>query len=268
MGFFSNALLQQKVFRKPYGVHSPFLYGLARDCIFSNEPDPAFSHLENIRSALKKDERILQVTDFGKGRRFGPRRGRPGDPPLRYSRPVRSIARNSLQQPRVCRLFFRLVRYFKANTILELGTSLGITTSYLALARPGARVITLEGCPQTAALARQTFSKAGIQNVELIVGDFAQTLPALFNTNISPDLVYIDGDHSLEGVLRNFSIISKHLHESSVVIIDDIRWSRGMRTAWKHLMAHEKTTMALDLGSIGILFFDPALSKQRVRVGF
>jgi predicted O-methyltransferase YrrM len=268
MGFFSNALIQQYLFRKPYGIHSPFLYGFAKDCIFKDDFDPAFEHLEKIRKALKKDARNIQVTDFGQGRRFGPRRGRPGDPPLHYSRQVRSIARNSLQQPRVCRLFFRIARYFKANTMVELGTSLGLTTSYLALARPTARVITLEGCPQTAAIAQETFGKAGANNVELIPGDFAQTLPALLETSIKPDLVYIDGDHSLEGVLRNFSHISKHLHESSVVIIDDIRWSGGMRAAWKHLVAYEKTSMALDLGSIGILFFDPALSKQRVRVGF
>lgn len=266
MSFFSY--LQQYLFRRPFGVHSPFLYQFSGQCLYNDQHQPVFDTLERLRRELKADERSIQVTDYGKGLRFGPQRSKGSNQPLLYQRPVRNIARRSLQEPDVCRLFFRMVQYFRPATILELGTSLGLTTSYLALAHSQARVITLEGCPQTAVLARDNLQKVGAENVEVVTGDFRKNLPGVLQRIPAPDMVYIDGDHSYEGVLANFSTISPFLHEKSVVIVDDIRWSKGMKAAWKHLAAEPRTTLTLDIGKAGILFFDPALSKQQVHIGF
>ncbi len=268
MSIFSFSFLQQYVFRKPFGIHSPFLYAFSDKCIFNDQHHQAFDKLEALRNNLKLDERSIQVTDFGKGLRFGPKRKSGSSQPLQYQRPVRNIARKSLQEPAVCRLFFRMVQYFQPSTILELGTSLGLTTSYMALAGSRSKVFTLEGCPQTADLARESLEQVGVSNVEIITGNFRDNLPALLQRISPPDMVYIDGDHSYEGVLGNFALISPFLHDKSIVIIDDIRWSAGMKAAWKHLATKEKTTLALDIGKAGILFFDPALSKQQVRIGF
>ncbi|MFO7979105.1 MAG: class I SAM-dependent methyltransferase [Bacteroidales bacterium] len=268
MSRFSFSVLQQYIFRKPFGIHSPFLYAFSEKCIFNDHHHQAFDKLEELRKNLKLDERHIQVTDFGKGMRFGPKRKPGSSQPLQYQRPVRNIARKSLQDPAVCRLFYRMVQYFQPATILELGTSLGLTTSYLAMADGRSKVFTLEGCPQTADLARESFERAGVKNIEIITGDFRNNLPALLQRIPAPDMVYIDGDHSYKGVLANFALIGPTLHDKSVVIIDDIRWSAGMKAAWKHLAANEKTTLALDVGKAGILFFDPALSKQQVHIGF
>lgn len=268
MSVFSFNYIQQKILRKPYGIHSPFLYSFASKCLFNDTREEVFSGLEAIRLQLRQDTREIEVTDYGKGPRFMRQRREGEHQPLVYRRRVGQIARRSLQPARTCRLLYRMVRYFEPESILELGTSLGITSSYLALAQPACRVITLEGCPQTAAIARQTFSKAAVENVELLLGDFTNTLPQALEKMPSPGMVYLDGDHSFEGVLRNFTAISNHLQTHSVVVVDDINWSRGMMAAWKQLVAWERTTLALDLGRTGILFFNTALSKQLIRIGF
>lgn len=268
MSPYSINYFQQYLFRKPFGIHSPFLYAFSNACIFNDPPAEEFIMLENIRKNLKNNESEILVTDYGMGPRFGPRKEKTNNKPLQYSRQVKSIARNSLQQSAYCRLFYRIVQYLQPETIIELGTSLGLTTCYFALGNPKARVFSLEGCPKTAEIAKETFAKAGVSNVELITGDFSKSLPVALKKCPSPGIVYIDGDHSFEGVLRNFTNISNHLNAKSVVIVDDIRLSKPMYAAWKQMAAWENTTMALDMGKIGLLFFNPALSKQLVRIGF
>lgn len=264
--YLTRPVILQYLFRRPFGIHSPFLYAFAENCIFSKEGSPDFVFLENQRTMLRQDHCALEVTDLGKGSRFGEQRI--GEEPLRYRRKVSSIARGSLQSPAMCRMLYRTVRYFSPGNIVELGTSLGLTTAYLALAAPQTNVFTLEGCEQTAARAETLFRESGIKNIKIRTGDFRHTLPAVLGELGRVDLAYIDGDHSYEGVMNNFLRISEHIHPGSVLIIDDIRWSKGMKRAWLEIAGHPKVTLAADLFRLGILFFNPVLSKQIVPVGF
>jgi predicted O-methyltransferase YrrM len=264
--YLTRPVILQYLFRRPFGIHSPFLYDFAKNCIFSKEGSPDFVFLENQRTMLRHDPCTLEVTDFGKGSRFGEQKT--GEEPLRYRRKVSSIARGSLQGPAMCRMLYRTVQYFSPATIVELGTSLGLTTAYLALAAPQAKIFTLEGCEHTAARAETLFRESGIKNIKIRTGDFRHTLPAVLGELGQVDLAYIDGDHSYEGVMNNFLRISEHIHPESVLIIDDIRWSKGMKRAWQEMAGHPKVTLAADLFRLGILFFNPALSKQIVPVGY
>jgi len=264
--FFQPNVLFQLVFRRPYGIHSPFLFDLANACIFANKPEAAFRIIENKRKELLRDNTILQITDFGQG----PRKGNPPAvaSPATYKRSVRSIARNSLQTPGYCRLLWRLIQHFKPQNILELGTSLGLTTSYMALAMPHGRVFSIEGCPQTAAKAKELWEIMGISNISLQSGSFGNTLPGVLSQIQKVDFVYIDGGHSYSGVMDVFAKISPYLHRHSVLVIDDIRWSAEMTKAWLEITANPTTTMSLDLYRMGISFCNPGLSKQIIPVGY
>jgi len=264
--YLNRHVILQTLTRKPFGIHSPFLYAFAENCLYEREGHPDFSFLEQMRQRLKNDHTELEVTDYGQGLRFV--NERKGEEPLRYRRSVSSIAKRSLQKPSLCRLLYRTVQYFEPSIILELGTSLGLTTAYLAKARPESRIISLEGCPQTAARASALFRESGITNIEILTGPFSQTLPNALTMLGKPDLVYIDGDHSYEGVMSNFLQISEHIHEGSVLILDDIRWSKGMRKAWIEITGHPGATLSVDLFRLGIVFFNPALSKQLVPLGY
>jgi predicted O-methyltransferase YrrM len=268
MCLFNLNNIQQFILRKPYGIHSPFLFSYSKECIFNPDHYQHFDLLENLREELRQDYRQIEVTDYGMGPRFMFRGKNQAGTPLVYKRKVKDIARKSLQYPKYCRLFFHTARYFRPGVILELGTSLGLTAAYLALGNPNGRLISLEGCVQTAEIAKSTLERAGVENAEIITGNFRQTLPGVLETNKDIGLVYIDGDHSFEGVLRNFALICNNLTPESVLIMDDIRWSSQMKAAWKQLVNWHKTTLAIDLGKTGILFFNPALSKQLIRIGF
>jgi predicted O-methyltransferase YrrM len=266
MGISLPRVLIQLATRKPYGIHSPFLYDFAENCLYADAKLPEFQKLEDIRNVYKRSKEIIQVTDFGAGaaRKAGTRNGQPA----KYGKRVRVIAGRALQKPRHCRLFFRMARYLKPSSVLELGSSLGISACYLAMGAPQARVITLEGCPQTASQARQTFCRAGLPQIELVTGPFKSTLPGLLKTGFSPDLAYIDGDHTYEGLTENFFSLYEHIRPGGVVIIDDIRWSRDMWKAWKEIIQVPEVRLSLDIGTIGILFFDPRLGKENILMGF
>lgn len=264
--FLTRHVALQYIFRKPFGIHSPFLYDFAEQCLYARNRVPDFDLLEYHRNELLHNHSLLNITDFGRG--TGKHKRKEADGPLIYKRKISSIARHSLQSPAMCRLLYRTVKYFSPSTILELGTSLGITTAYLAKAAPEARIITLEGCEQTAATAKALFVKTGLKNIEVRTGDFKQTLNEAIQEIKKIGLVYIDGDHAYAGVMSNFQTISEHLDENSVLILDDIRWSGGMKRAWLEIASHHKATLALDLFRLGMVFFKPALSKQIIPVGY
>lgn len=266
MGYALPRLLIQLLTRRPYGVHSPFLFSFAENCLYAKERHPGFDLLEGIRRDLQLSDKQILVKDFGTGGRLGkPKRDRN---PLQRKKRLGSIAKSALQRPKYCRLFFRMAGYFQPATILELGTSLGISTCYLAYGAPEARLITLEGCPQVSLVARDVFNQAGVAHIECLTGPFQQTLPGLLDRVSGPDMVYIDGNHSYQGLMENYHILRDHIPENGVVIIDDIRWSWGMWKAWKEIVSDPKVSLSVDLSHIGILFFRRALSKDNIRMGF
>lgn len=264
--YISPQVIMQFITRKPFGIHSPFVYDFAQNCILNSGNIDETLQIEQARKNLLGDFTQLMVTDFGRGRKFGKKKM--ADEPLKYNRSVASIAKNSLQSPSMCRFLFRTTRFMSPETILELGTSLGVTTACLAKAAPQAKIISLEGCPQTAARAANFFRDCGVNNIDLRVGPFSQLLSKSLNDLARIDMVYIDGDHTYQGVLNNFITIEKHIHTNSVLILDDIRWSKGMRKAWLEITGSPMATLAIDMYRLGLVFFNPGFSKQIVPVAF
>ncbi|RZK22361.1 MAG: class I SAM-dependent methyltransferase [Hymenobacter sp.] len=178
-------------------------------------------------------------------------------------RRVSTIARYAAKPPRLAQLLFRLVNHFQPATILELGTSLGLTTAYLAAATTRSQVITFEGCPNTAAVAHETFEKLGLQNVRLVEGNLDQTLPATLAALPKPvDFVFFDGNHRYEPTLRYFEQCLDKAHEDSVFVVDDIHWSAEMAQAWETIKAHPAVTVTVDLFYVGLVFFRKTQPKQ------
>ena len=238
-----------------HGLHSPFVYGLYTTVICHDGHFAAYARAEARRRALLASEQVLEVCDFGAGSRVagtGTRR-----------RTVRDIARHAAKPPRLAQLLFRLVNYFRPATVLELGTSLGLTTAYLAQAATQARVLTFEGCPATVAVARATFTELGLRNVELVEGNLDQTLPATLASLITPlDFVFFDGNHRYEPTLRYFEQCLARAHEDSVFVLDDIHWSAEMEQAWAAVKAHPAVTVTVDLFYVGLVFFRKTQPRQ------
>jgi predicted O-methyltransferase YrrM len=155
-----------------------------------------------------------------------------------------------------------LVNRFQPEEVLELGTSLGISSAYLASANSKIKVITIEGCKEIAEKAKENFKKLGLQNIEQHLGNFDDVLPQLLSEKKKIDFVFFDGNHRKEPTLNYFKQCLAHAHEGSIFIFDDIYWSSEMKEAWNEIKMNERVTVTLDLFFMGIVFFRKEQVKQ------
>ncbi len=244
--------------RSSFGVHPPFLFDLVTKVFENTAINENFLPLEALKQKLMKEKGIISVTDLGAGTTSG----------LGKTREIGYIARTSSKPAKYGRLLFRLAEYFKPETILELGTSLGFSSAYLALGNPLSKVITIEGCPNIAGLAQANFDKLNIQNIQLVVGNFDENLPAILNEQTRIDFVFIDGNHKEEPTINYFEQCLSKADNETVFIIDDIHWSEGMENAWNQISNHPLVTLSVDIFSMGIIFIKKELTKQHFIIRF
>jgi len=238
--------------RKGHGIHSPFVFELVTKVFNDKEYHDAFTGIEDIRKELLRSDKIIKVKDLGAGSKIT------GS----INRKIKDIVRYSSVKEKYGKLLFHLVSYFMPGIILELGTSLGISTLYMALANSNAKVLTIEGCPETAAVAKDNFDKAGAGNIELLEGEFDEVLADISRKDIRPDFVFIDGNHRKDATLRYFEHIIKNCGNDTVFVFDDIHWSSGMEEAWNKIKAHREVTVTIDIFFMGIIFLKKELSKE------
>jgi predicted O-methyltransferase YrrM len=212
-----------------------------------------FRSIEKLRSRLLKDPGYIQMVDLGAGA---------GEIPLYRIVPVRRLIRRSCVQPAYGRLLFRLARHFQPAVMVELGTSLGISTSYLAMGNPQGQITTIEGCQEIASAARKNFDHLGLSNILQVTGAFEDVLPGVLRNLGKVDLFFIDGNHREKPTLEYFHQCLQHIHDDSVLILDDINWSGGMEKAWKKIQDHPSVSITIDLFRMGLVFFRKGLSKE------
>jgi predicted O-methyltransferase YrrM len=210
-------------------------------------------------SAIKKqvlsNTHAIDVTDFGKGSKIFKDR----------SRPVNRIAKIAGISDRNAMLLNRIVDYFRPKTILELGTSIGLSSVAMALENPQVKITTVEGCPNTAHIAQQLFKTNNLSNIRSIVGRFEQVLPPLVKAN-TYDLIFIDGNHSGKACLSYFQLLVPATHEDTIVVFDDINWSRDMQQMWKTIQSHDMVRLTVDTYFWGIVFFRTSQAKQHFTI--
>lgn len=241
-----------------HGVHSPFVYKLVDEVIYDFQPKPVYKSTEALRAALLQDERFITITDLGAGSYLNNNK----------QKQVKQLARNALKPARLAQLIYRLAHRFSPDTIIELGTCLGLTTAYLATAAPSANVISIEGCPETAAVASENLGKLDITNVELKVGNFDHLFPQIINHAGKIDFVFVDGNHRKSATLAYFEQTLSKVHENSILIFDDIYWSKGMEEAWEQIKAHPQVTLTIDLFWIGLVFFKKGQAKEHFKIRY
>ncbi len=242
-----------------HGIHSPFVFDFIKNVLRDKKNYYCYSSIEQLRSQLLKDDTIIEVADFGAGSAVI----------KSSSRVVKAIAASSLKPRKFAQLLFRMVSYYQPQNIVELGTSLGITSAYLASGNSNAPVYTCEGAQRIAAIAQRNFNHLGLNNTILLQGDFAKTLPVLTESLNRVDFAFIDGNHSQVPTQYYFEQLLQKTHSGSILIFDDIHWSAGMEAAWTTIKNHPSVTLSIDLFFIGIVFFDPSFTvKQHFTIRF
>ncbi len=231
-----------------HGIHSPFIFELYTKVYKDFSGD--FSELEKVREELRKDQRILEITDFGAGSKVS----------SETKRTIADISKKSLKSSFWSRFFYKIIQYYKYQNILELGTSLGLTTSYLAQANTEGRVWSFEGCANTIGIARENLAKLNLNNVNLVEGNIDDTLASSLSSIESLDFVLFDANHRYEPTLRYFEMCSVKAHENSIFIFDDIYWSQEMKEAWKEIK--KRSILTVDFFHVGLVFFKKGIEKQ------
>jgi len=237
-----------------HGLHSPFLFDYYNRIIAAGKYDhPHYQQIESVRKKMRNSQQIIETVDLGAGSRVN----------KSNLRKVSQIARNAEKPPRFGRLFHRMVQEHQPANILELGTSLGVTTLYFAKAAPESRVFTFEGCPHTAAIAAENFRQSAVENVDIITGNIDDTLAPFLNKLNQPlGIAYFDANHRYEPTVNYFRQCLPFAESDSVFIFDDIYWSQGMTQAWEEIKAHPDVTLTVDLFWIGLVFFRKQQPKQ------
>lgn len=233
-------------------IHSPFVFDLYANLIRDNTPFYVFDRIEDLRLVLENDNRQVQMVDYGT-KRSGLQK-------------IKSIAKNSSTRVKYGQLLFRLVNKFRPHTILEIGTSLGLGTLYLAAPDSKSKVITLEGSPEISKIAKSNFEKLKIRNIVQVTGNFDDTLPLVLEkisgAGSSPDFVFFDGNHRKEPTLRYFENCLVKSNSDAIFVLDDIHWSEEMEEAWEEIKKKPEVKVTIDLFFFGIVFFRKELTKQ------
>ncbi len=244
-----------------YGVHSPFVFEFITKVLEDKTYYVSYNKVAELRKRLLNNKNVIEIVDFGAG--AGPAGYRT------QLEKVQSIARRSSITPKEGQLLHRIVKYFQPEIMLELGTSLGISSMYEVSGSPESFFIGMEGCATTAAIAEQNLSKLiDRDNYSIVIGNFNNMLPGVLQKLEMVDYVFIDGNHAYKPTMNYFNQLLPYFHENSVLILHDIHWSADMEEAWKEIKEDEKVSITLDLFSMGIVFFRKGLPKQDFIIRF
>ncbi|OWP82829.1 methyltransferase, partial [Flavobacterium davisii] len=214
---------------------------------------PEYSILKEYRKNLLQNHKTIEVTDFGAGSRVF----------RSNKRPISAIAKNAGISPKRAELLFRVVRYFQPETILEIGTSLGLATSALSLGNPKAKITTLEGCANTIAIAKLQCQLQNFNNIDFDNTEFSNYLNQILPLKTRGlELIYLDGNHSKQATLEYFNLLLPTISNDSIWIFDDIHWSADMEEAWETIKKHEKVTVTIDTFQWGFVFFRREQEKE------
>ena len=234
-----------------HSIHSPFFFDFYKKVIQDKRNNDTFEAIEKVRANLLVNPTELIIEDFGAG----------SQKLSGTKRKLADIAGTSLSPSNYARLYHNIINYQEAKNVVELGTSLGITSLYLA-AEETCNVTTFEGSHALADVALTNFEYFDKKNIELIEGNIHLTLPEFVQNPAKINFVLMDAHHQYKPTIHYFDLMMRRLDEKSIVVLDDIHWSEEMEHAWNELRNSPLVYGSVDLFRCGILFFDPDLNRQ------
>ena len=244
---------------KGHGTHSPFVFDFILHVLNDKTAYSDYKKIENIRHQLLQNKNTIEVEDFGAG----------SGVIKTNTRRIDKIAASSLKPKKYAQLLYRIIKYYQPRQIIEIGTSFGVTTSYLATAHSAANVITHEGATKIAAIANENFNALNLNKIKLKQGNFESTLMGTIAAIDSMDFAFIDGNHKRNPTWQYFEMLLNKSNENSIFVFDDIHWSADMEQVWEEIKLHPAVTLSIDLFFIGIIFFKKDFKvKQHFSIRF
>lgn len=238
--------------KNEHAVHSPFVFQLITKCFYDKKEKAEYQVLKNYRKSLLENKGTIEVTDFGAGSKVF----------KSNTRQISQIAQTAGITPKRAELLFRITKYFQADSVLEIGTSLGLATSALALGNPNAQITTVEGCTNTMAIANNQLQNFNIKNVACVSTEFNSFLSNFRLSTFNFGLIYFDGNHQKKATLGYFELLLSTVTNETLWIFDDIHWSEEMEETWEIIKKHPKVTVTIDTFQWGLVFFRKEQPKE------
>ncbi|RAI92075.1 class I SAM-dependent methyltransferase [Algoriphagus yeomjeoni] len=238
-----------------YSLQSPLLFntyqGLNHFIHSRKEED---LEIEAFRKSLLTTDDIIEVSDYGAGSK-------------RVNTTLRKVA-DITKFSTSSRKFAQLYQYFctltPADTVLELGTCMGITSRYLSKVTKG-NLYSFEGSEE---IARVATPSQGYDNLSLQIGVLKDTLPYTLSNLTQVDFALVDATHTYEGTLHYFEQILAKTHPKSIIAIGDIHWSAEMEKAWEEIKRKREVRLTLDFFECGIVFLNYPGEKSEYILDF
>lgn len=220
-------------------------------CVVNIEKSEHHNKIEQIRKRLKKDNNLITINDLGAGSRVA----------KTNERKISQIAKFSLKSAKEAQFLSCFTKKAALETIIELGSSLGLTTARIALDNPKSKIYSIEGSENIAKIAKTNLKELGVKNASIHIGNFDDIFPELLQ-KLNADLIFIDGNHTKDATLRYFNMALDKINPTGYMVFDDIYWSEGMTEAWKTIIANPKVSLSINLFHLGIISVNPDFSKQ------
>ena len=243
--------------RKGHGIHSPFMFNLITKVFNHKNLDEKLKEVFGIYNKMINSKQVLHFNEIGAGSSYN----------KEENQILSKIIRRSSINKKYGQLIYNLVKYFNPPQILELGTSVGISTAFISQAATISTFKTIEGILQKIEIAKEISTELNT-NPEFILGDFDSTLDKVLDKFQHLDFIFFDGNHTQQATLNYFNKCVKKAHNDSVFVFDDIHWSKDMELAWNKIKSHEKVKISVDLFRLGLIFFKKELSNQHYVIKF
>lgn len=236
--------------KRRHGIHSPFVYDFGDKCLSLSVPIYELNALKSLKSSFLKNKTLITVNDMGAGSKK-----------MHQQRSVQQIAKISGSKNKYGKLLYRLVAHYQPKYVLELGTSLGLGTFAMAMGSDEVEITTVEGCKNTYEFARRNFPSSQHHKVQFVNDSFIHFLENV-EKDLFFDLVFIDGDHQSNSLFEQLHLLKPYIHDETIIVLDDIRWSKDMLAGWKKLVASEEYHLSIDLFKMGIIAKRPHQEKE------
>ncbi|MCK5536198.1 MAG: class I SAM-dependent methyltransferase [Bacteroidales bacterium] len=248
-------------YKNGYGVHSPFLYKLIEDVFDDDRHFYAYDDIEAIRKDLLTWKQSIEFNEVGALSHWA----KPN-----IERLISDITKCSSVSPKYGQLLFRLTNHFNPQTIVEFGTSVGISSMYMASGSPNAELYTYDFNEALVRIANSNFNSLNLRKAKAEVGLFEEKLTKMPKIVDKIDFLLLDGNHRKEPTILYYEFLKSQFHNDTIVILDDIHWSQGMEEAWDIIKADKAVSLSIDLFQFGILFFKKEFlgNKQHFVVKF
>jgi predicted O-methyltransferase YrrM len=226
-----------------YQIHSPFIFDIYTNILKTDKDYYAFSPLEAQRKKLIGSSDFVVVDDHGSGSKI-----------MGKKRSISQIAKYGISDHRQCRVLFNIINHFQPTTVLELGTSVGLSACYMASASNKCSIHTVEAEQSLINIAKGLSEGLKLKNIIFHHNIFERFISESLPTLGKIDFLYLDGHHDGKATLNYIAKIKPYLADQSIIMVDDIHWSPDMYHAWCKILTDIEFKVKIESQKFGLLF--------------